>query len=194
MNKNYQTNNFSNQSNFYYNGDDLDLVQDADNYFKLIIKNFEPYIGLNILEVGAGSGNLTRWLRKYYPESQITTLEPSENMVNTLKAKEIDNIQSYIGFLVDYKDIFKNKFDTIIYNNVLEHIEDDVTELKLVNELLKPEGVILTYSPSIPSLYSIMDKSIGHYRRYTKKEMNDKLEGANFKILKSKYHDFLGAC
>lgn len=184
---------FSNDKNFYYQGEDLELLSEADNFYKTILRNFDKYIGKDVLEVGAGSGNLSRWIRELYPNINLTTLEPSPNMAEISKQKNIPKIDYKVGFLSEHLPEFNGKFDTIIYNNVLEHIEDDVNEMLIANTILKEGGHILTYSPSIPELYSSMDKNIGHFRRYTKKEMEFKMNQSNFVIETSKYHDFLGA-
>jgi 2-polyprenyl-3-methyl-5-hydroxy-6-metoxy-1,4-benzoquinol methylase len=189
-NKNKQ---FSSTSDFDYDGEDIELLSSADNYFKLIIKNFDNKIGKNILEVGAGSGNLTSWLRKLYPESNITAIEPSEKMTNVLKSKNLENVDVKKAFLKDLENDFINKFDTIIYNNVLEHIEDDQSEIELVYKILKKGGHILSYNPALQSLYDHHDFSVGHYRRYSKKDLVNKHKVAGFNIIKSKYHDMLGA-
>ena len=58
------------------------------------------------------------------------------------------------------------KFDTILYLHVLEHIEDDVEELKSVYKRLKDKGNLIIIVPRHQKLYSNFDKSIGHFRRY----------------------------
>jgi hypothetical protein len=42
------------------------------------------------------------------------------------------------------------------------------------------------------SLYGEFDRKLGHFRRYTKKELEQKCQDAGFKLLKSKYFDFAG--
>jgi SAM-dependent methyltransferase len=59
-------------------------------------------------------------------------------------------------------------FDTILYIDVLEHIEDDAAELGRARDLLRPGGRLIVLSPAYPRLYSEFDRAIGHHRRYTK--------------------------
>jgi hypothetical protein len=70
--------------------------------------------------------------------------------------------------------IFESKpeFDTILYIDVLEHIENDRIELEMATSRLNKHGKLIILSPAFLVLYSNFDKAIGHYRRYTKKEMN----------------------
>ncbi|MGL4758263.1 MAG: class I SAM-dependent methyltransferase [Patescibacteria group bacterium] len=194
MQINTNTNNkFSGNQNFDYGGEDLDLLEHADNYFNLIINNFGNKIGKSILEVGAGSGNLTFWLRKRFPDARIVAIEPSDKMFGELNSKNLNNVEVYQGFLSEYLDKFGDQFDTIIYNNVLEHIEDDVAEIKTVNSILKKDGYLLSYNPALNFLYDVHDASVGHYRRYYKKELVGKYIESGFVVESAKYHDLLGA-
>ncbi|HEX8737913.1 MAG TPA: methyltransferase domain-containing protein, partial [Pyrinomonadaceae bacterium] len=86
----------------------------------------------------------------------------------------------------------KQKPDSIIYVNVLEHIEDDRHELKLIYDSLSDGGRCFLFVPALMALYGEFDRKLGHYRRYTKKELEDKCQAAGFKLLKSKYFDFAG--
>ena len=67
---------------------------------------------------------------------------------------------------------FQNEnLDTIVSFNVLEHIEDDLAVLKKCAELLRDsraEGKkrIISFVPAHPWAYGVMDKAVGHYRRY----------------------------
>ena len=81
--------------------------------------------------------------------------------------------------------------DTIIYINVLEHIEDDLTELETVHKTLMPGGRVCIFVPALPILYSEFDKNIGHFRRYRKNDLIEKCEKAGFEIILSRNFDFL---
>jgi hypothetical protein len=62
----------------------------------------------------------------------------------------------------------RSRFDTILYIDVLEHIEDDRAEVARAGELLAPGGTLIVLSPAFQQLYSEFDQSVGHYRRYTR--------------------------
>ena len=59
-------------------------------------------------------------------------------------------------------------FDTILYIDVLEHIEDDAAELARSASHLRTGGHIIVLAPAHQHLYSPFDKAIGHFRRYSK--------------------------
>ena len=60
------------------------------------------------------------------------------------------------------------KFDSILYIDVIEHIEDDFHELARASNHLKPNGVVIIIAPAHNCLFSEFDSMIGHFRRYNK--------------------------
>lgn len=86
----------------------------------------------------------------------------------------------------------KQQYDVIVMVNVLKHIEDDVAALHGLWRHLNPKGHLLLYVPAMPFLYSRQDQEIGHYRRYTRHILEERLLNANFSIAKNRYMDVLG--
>lgn len=182
-------------SNIGYPGTDLEAMSFAVNYHKWILDEFRPYLGQNIVEVGAGTGDFSLLLVEEKPAS-LTLIEPSE-MFDHL----IANVSSDIVDLQFHKNIFENvvdeiakkkRPDTVFYINVLEHIEDDNNELKLVYKCLQPGGHALIFVPALPWLYGNFDRRIGHFRRYVKSGIVENSKTAGFQVLTAKYFDFSG--
>ncbi len=82
-------------------------------------------------------------------------------------------------------------FDTILYIDVLEHIENDKAEIVHVMNHLIPTGKIIILSPAHNSLYSAFDKAIGHYRRYDT-TMLKRLFPSHLELIQMEYLDSLG--
>ena len=72
------------------------------------------------------------------------------------------------GLLADI-DV-NERADTIIYLDVLEHIQDDEGEMRVAAARLAKGGHIVVLSPAFNFLYSPFDKAVGHYRRYVPKD------------------------
>jgi hypothetical protein len=83
-------------------------------------------------------------------------------------------------------------FDAIYLIDVLEHIEDDLSVLKHFYSKLNSMGRLFIYVPARMELYSAFDKSIGHFRRYSLKELKAKVIASGFKIEEARYHELLG--
>jgi len=85
----------------------------------------------------------------------------------------------------------KSQFDTILYIDVLEHIENDKAEIEMAASRLNPGGHLIILSPAFQSLYSKFDNAIGHYRRYTRKELISLIPGS-LKLRSLRYLDSSG--
>jgi len=180
-----------------YVGKDLEAMDFAVNYHKWILDEFRPFLGKRVVEVGAGTGSFSELLLQENIDS-LSLVEPSEMFGSlTAKVSQIRN-QTKVDF---YQSIFsevaseifdKQKPDSIIYVNVLEHIEDDASELEFIYKTLGKGGRCFIFVPALMSLYGEFDRKIGHFRRYTKREVKEKCQAAGFKVLKSKYFDFAG--
>lgn len=136
-----------------------------------------------LVEFGAGTGALAEvWRSEFNLIPTCIEIDP-----------ELIKILEFKGFKV-YADIEKiNSEILFIYtSNVLEHIEDDVQALRSIRERLKQGGKIAIYVPALPILFSDLDRHVGHFRRYEKKELIHKVKLAGYEIEKCFFNDCLG--
>jgi SAM-dependent methyltransferase len=181
-----------------YPGKDLDAMAFASNYRRWIMDLLKPFIGRHIVEVGAGTGAFSELLLATKPES-LTILEPSSNLYRRLAdlLRPLDSSGVVQLRHMDFIDAYSNPPhpqppDTAVYINVLEHIEDDEAELDAVFATLPPGGRILIFVPALPYLMSDMDRELGHFRRYTLKDLKSKCAAAGFNIQLARYFDAFG--
>jgi SAM-dependent methyltransferase len=175
-----------------YFGRDLEAMSFAKNYSNWILEKISPFLGRVSAEVGAGTGNFSILLSKKL--DTLFTLEPSENMFPILKdtISSLSNIKTENSFLSQQTSFSEEHLDSIVYINVLEHIENDLDELLLMKKHLKVGGHALIFVPALPFLYSEFDKSLGHFRRYTKDSLTKQIEKSGLKISSIKYFDIAG--
>lgn len=181
--------------NFEYEGVDLEAMMLADNYYSWIASTIEPYVGKKVVEVGAGVGSFSKFTDSLKPEAMLL-VEPSKNTFRILKenTKSFDTPTKTVnGYLTTHADEVK-KFqpDTFIYINVMEHVKDDNAEIKTAANLLENKGHIIIFVPALMALYSNFDKSIDHYRRYTKKSLRKLCEEQGLEVVKLNYMDMPG--
>lgn len=154
---------------FSYPGEELVLFEKAVKWKRYFASFIKPYLTGTVIEPGAGTGGTTLLLNDGSPSSWVL-LEPDKKMAATLE-KKMEYHQLMANCKVIHGTIAQlsgSTADTIIYIDVLEHIEYDKEELEKAVTLLKPGGHLVILSPAFQSLYSPFDKAIGHYRRYTK--------------------------
>lgn len=173
-----------------YPGKELEALSVAVNYHRWIVNEIEPYLGRKVAEVGAGVGSVSRLIL----EKDVTRLlafEPSSNLYpelanNLASEKRARTINDF------FSPRYEPELDSVLYINVLEHIEDDRAELGRALEALRPGGHIVIFVPALSWLYSEFDRQIGHYRRYTKSGLRLVVQEAGFSITKARYFDVAG--
>jgi len=170
----------------------------AVNYHRWILDVFRPFMGKRIVEIGAGAGSLSKMLLEFQPE-YLAALEPSANMFPELQRtlSQTEHTGAATAYQLTLEALHSGNVlaaspDTIVYINVLEHIENDGRELELAFSLLSPGGRILIFVPALQALMSRMDRQFGHFRRYSRPELVQKGKAAGFRVLLSHYFDGLG--
>lgn len=180
-----------------YAGKDLEAMSFAENYHRWILDIFQPYLGSRLVEVGAGTGAFSELILERRPAS-LSLVEPSEmygiltgRLAGMKTATEVKTYNSIFSRVAD--EIREGQRpDSIIYVNVLEHIPDDEAELSFVRETLTAGGRVFIFVPAFQWLYGSFDKQVGHFRRYTKRELEEKCRRAGFRVLTSGYLDLPG--
>lgn len=186
-------------NNTDYNGPDLDIFRSAHNWHSYLSHHIANHISGNVLEVGAGIGSLTKRLlngpQKINAKSWLC-LEPDQTQGKRLSQKietcELPSICSVASGTI-YNLDSQSRFDTIIYIDVLEHIELDADELKHASSILKPGGKLVVLAPAHNWLFSELDTAAGHYRRYSRPTLVA-LTPHNLQLLKCVYIDSVGIC
>jgi SAM-dependent methyltransferase len=146
-----------------YAGRELDIFAYARRWKRYWSSQLRPYVQGNVLEVGAGIGANTPLLRDA-TRGRWLCLEPDPALASQIQGQDVR-----VGTL---GDLGAERFDTILYIDVLEHIEDDAAELSRAMDALKPGGRVIVLSPAHQSLYSPFDASIGHFRRYDRASLS----------------------
>jgi SAM-dependent methyltransferase len=71
-------------------------------------------------------------------------------------------------------------FDALCAFEVLEHIEDDASALRTWRSLLRPSGLLVLSTPAHPHRFGPTDELVGHYRRYTRAGLTERISAAGF--------------
>jgi SAM-dependent methyltransferase len=179
------------QNNLQYVGSELELFTHAINWRSYWSSKIIKHLRGHVLEVGAGIGTNTKNL--YLLSDSWTALEPDAKQSATISNwLYVSNVLSANVFNGPLSSLGEDKmYDAILYVDVLEHIEDDQQEVINAYKHLAPGGVIAILAPAHDFLYSPFDKSIGHYRRYSKKALL-KLRPSDSAIKFTGYLDSVG--
>jgi SAM-dependent methyltransferase len=171
----------------------LELLQGADRYNQWLLSRVSNAVGSRVLEVGSGSGTMTKLLMD---RELVVGIDVIEDFVAALQRRFAD--QRHAAFLChdlseSIGDLGRYRFDSAVSFNAFEHIEDDVAALRNVYSLLCPGGTVGLVVPAHPFLHGKLDDLIGHWRRYTLRSMREMLEQAGFTVERLVYSNPLGA-
>lgn len=145
-------------------GSELALFEKARNWKTYWRSVIAPFVHGAVLEAGAGIGANTRLLREL-PHSRWTALEPDAALSAQIEGAD----EVLTGTLDDLPN--ERRFDTILYIDVLEHIQDDRAELKHAAAHLNDGGHVIVLSPAHNFLFTPFDSAIGHFRRYSRESL-----------------------
>ena len=172
-----------------YDGYELDYFDSAYNFRNYQLKLIKKFLIGNLAEVGPGKGEFLNYYKKYL--SSIRLIEPDKKLFAYLKKKH-KNKDKKIKFENKTINNIKDKFQTIIYFDVLEHIKNDLKEVQNAKKRLKKNGYLIFSVPAYQIFYNEFDKSVGHFKRYNKKDFKIISLKTNLKIKKLFYYDSFG--
>jgi len=164
----------------------------------ILVRIVASHIGESVLEVGAGAGFITRELAKR--ARRIVALEPTSGPHSQL-AENIASLPNVIAHQQTLRSFVSEGnrasqailgFDSVVYINVLEHIENDVAELGLAKSALNSGGRVVIVVPAHQWLYSKVDRLTGHFRRYSKRSLRDVVQAAGLQMVDIRYFDTVG--
>jgi len=172
----------------------LARMSELGSYNRTMFDLFAPFLGRRVLEIGAGAGNLSRFVldRDYVI---LTDFETEYLHLLRRRFGTYENVQIRHLDLNTFTaaDLAGDAIDSVVCLNVLEHIEDDRRVLKELFRAIEPGGVVVVLVPAHPELYSDLDKNLGHFRRYTEGLLVERFREAGFVVEKSRYFNWVGA-
>src|SRR3990167_2332240 len=151
------------------------IINNNNFTYRILLKEINKLLDGHekILDIGCGAGTLSL----YYASKDH----------NVLGMKKVKFQQA------DFPNkIPKEKFDFVIFSEVLEHLEDDQLALDQINNTLYPGGIMFLSTPSIKAplhrlnLTKKFDKELGHLRRYSIEELSRLINKSGFRILEVK--------
>jgi SAM-dependent methyltransferase len=170
-----------------------ELERDAPSYNDWLLSRALPFVGEQVLEVGAGIGTFTLLLAGR--GIRVTALEPEDELAEILeeRTRGLDGVRVYRQTIGDAPADLVGDADSVISFNVLEHIPDDRGALEAMRSFLRPGGQLLLLSPAHPFLFGATDRAVDHERRYTKDSLGTLLTESGYDVADLRYVNPIGA-
>lgn len=151
-----------------------------------VMEIVRKYGGRTFVEIGCGKGDMSYRLCKHGLKGVGIDFSPyaielaRDNLKEFIKNRQYDLIQSDVTRL---NDAHLN-FDFGLSMMVMEHVADDVLFLKKIANLIRPNGYVIVTVPARKDKWGIEDETVGHMRRYDRKEFKEKLSLAGLSDVK----------
>jgi SAM-dependent methyltransferase len=157
---------------------------------------FEQYgseVRGSVAEVGAGIGTFSDRILAAGAE-RLLAVEPEPGAAAVLEERLGGDPRVTIvrEQLPSAPSLSSGAFDLVVCQNVLEHIDDDVAALRTLGAALRPVGRLALLVPAHPRLFGQLDRTFGHYRRYTRASLTQAVEAAGLQIVDLRSFNLLG--
>jgi glycosyltransferase involved in cell wall biosynthesis len=162
----------------------LNNLTGTPQYLSWLALKLRPHVGDEVLEVGAGIGNLTSRLmsrRVLYVAAEKDPLHLHALRNRFLRTPNV-SVQRIDPEAPGDLAGLENCFDTVLCLNVLEYLEDPGAVLDNLAGTLKPGGALVILVPNVPGAFGSLDRSLGHKRRYNRVSVSDLLGSRGFAV------------
>ncbi len=170
----------------------MDLIEVSENQNRhpwelsrthCILKELKKLkINGNVLDIGCGDSYFDRRLIAENPNLTVYGID-----INLKEEIHEGNLHA----LNDLAHLPDMKFDFVLMMDVLEHIEDDGSYLKMISDkFVYGGGDIFLTVPAFQSLYSLHDEQLKHFRRYNHGQLKNVIMQCGLKEEKWSYFYF----
>ncbi len=164
--------------------DILDALAGAKRFNGWMAETVQPYLGKRVLETGAGIGNLTRLLcakRERYIAADIDPEYLAQLQARFQHHPKMEVRHCDLANPSDFEPL-AGQMDTVVCLNVLEHVEDEMGSLRNIYSALGPGGRAIILVPQGQGVYGTLDTALGHFRRYSRAELQQRMEQVGFRV------------
>lgn len=170
-----------------------DLMSLLPNYYQWISRQFSIRVGGQVLEIGAGAGHM---VGNYLASADHAfVLDHDPLLLDSIRRKFDENRVTVLDtdLRSDWEKALKERFDTALALDVLEHFQDDLALACKVSSALKREGLFVVKVPANSDLYGAADQASGHYRRYDPEQLHQLLVEAGLRKVSMVYFNRIGS-
>jgi SAM-dependent methyltransferase len=139
--------------------------------------NSEP----RILDIGCGTGGNLETLSGF---GSAEGVDISSEALDFCRARGLNNVRQGAAETLPYES---ESFDLVTGLDVVEHLDDDVSGLREMRRVLRPNGRMLLFVPAFMFLWGVQDDVSHHRRRYTLSELKGKLQQAGMTVERASY-------
>jgi len=134
-----------------------------------------------VADLGCGAGGMWEILKDYGPVVGVD---------RALLSMSLCKARGYAGLarsVVEAVPLASASLDLALMTDVLEHVRDDEQAIRECARVLRPGGVLLLTVAALPLLYGAHDRALGHFRRYSRRQLAALVQRNGFTIERLTY-------
>lgn len=151
----------------------------------IILRMYPDHDDLSILDIGSGTGALTKELECY---GDSIGVDVSQEAIRFAKSRGVHDVR--LGSASE-TGLQSNSCDIVLCLDVLEHLPDDSAGVSEIKRVLKPGGTAIIFVPAFMFLWGITDEQSHHFRRYRLSEIEATVRASGFTIQRKSYFNTL---
>jgi len=130
---------------------------------------FENSRAIKVLDIGCGTGNISKAVKERYPHAHIICFDLAESMIEMTRYKlsKYDNIEYHVADVREFE--FENDYDVVISSLVLHHLETDEEKLSIYSRIynsLKAGGVFYNADTVLGSNEYLNKVNMSHWKKF----------------------------
>jgi len=164
----------------------LDALAAAPRFNRWMADTIQPYLGASVMEIGAGIGNITRFLVPRTKRYLASDINPEHLARLSARFQHRPNVEVVPIDLANPECFsrFSKSVDSVVCLNVVEHVENDLVALENIHSVLRPGGRAAILVPHDQRIFGTLDTALGHFRRYSEADLRQKMEQAGLSVEK----------
>ena len=149
-----------------------------------------------VLDVGCATGALGAHLKETRPSLHVTGIEIDPEMAAVARDRIDHVVEGDVMDVVQGNVLADQRFDYVVFADVLEHLSDPWTAIKLMRDRVEPGGVVVASLPNVrhySTLLSVFlfkrwpyrDRGIHdrtHLRFFAERNVRELFKGADLEI------------
>ncbi len=164
------------------------------NYYLWYYDLLKEYLGDRIIDFGCGTGIILSTIHSRKNYNLLVGVDISKFNIDYNLMKGVEKVELYCADFndLDFSILIKKNIDTIFLLDVLEHIDSDVEFLEKIYFNMPKGAKLIIKVPNAQFMFNELDKASGHFRRYSKGELNRKCKQVGFNNISLRYMNLVG--